>query len=145
MELLRLRFHEGLPIREIAARWKRDTAWVPHQYATAREEFKRAVDAGLEVAAKVPPAMAVPRPPQPAPGPRPTPGAGRGSGAGGGAKKNARKSKAKDDSRGWSKGRANGSGAGGSKPRTRAHPQSVSTGAHAAVALLDLRCYEYCC
>lgn len=107
--------------------------------------LQRAVDAGLEVAAKVPPAMAVPRPPQPAPGPRPTPGAGRGSGAGGGAKKNARKSKAKNDSRGWSKGRANGSGAGGSKPRTRAHPQSVSTGAHAAVALLDLTCYEYCC
>jgi RNA polymerase sigma-70 factor (ECF subfamily) len=33
VELLRLRFHEGLPIREIARRWQADAAVLHHQYA----------------------------------------------------------------------------------------------------------------
>ncbi len=42
-ELLRLRFQEGLPIREIAERWRVDAAQLHHAYATAREEFKAAL------------------------------------------------------------------------------------------------------
>lgn len=45
VELLRLRFQEGLPIREIAQRWDREASWVHHQYAEAREEFKEALRA----------------------------------------------------------------------------------------------------
>ena len=48
-ELLRLRFGEGLPIREIAARWDADPARVHRQYAKARAEYRRALEA--EVAA----------------------------------------------------------------------------------------------
>jgi RNA polymerase sigma-70 factor (ECF subfamily) len=48
VELLRLRFHEGLAIREIAARWGQDTARLHHEYASARQEFKKAL---LEVIA----------------------------------------------------------------------------------------------
>ncbi len=48
VELLRLRFHEGLPIREIADLWGRDPAELHHEYAKARREFK---DALLEVVA----------------------------------------------------------------------------------------------
>jgi RNA polymerase sigma-70 factor (ECF subfamily) len=40
VELLRLRFQEGLPIREIAARWQADAAALHHDYARARQEFK---------------------------------------------------------------------------------------------------------
>lgn len=40
-ELLRLRFEEGLPIREIAARWAEEPAHVHHEYARARDEFRR--------------------------------------------------------------------------------------------------------
>jgi RNA polymerase sigma-70 factor (ECF subfamily) len=40
VELLRLRFQEGLPIREIARRWQVEPAVVHHQYAKARHEFK---------------------------------------------------------------------------------------------------------
>lgn len=40
IELLRLRFEEGLPIREIAARWEQDPATVHSAYRKAREEFK---------------------------------------------------------------------------------------------------------
>jgi RNA polymerase sigma-70 factor (ECF subfamily) len=47
-ELLRLRFEEDLPVREIAARWREDPARVHKEYARAREEFKRAL---LEVVA----------------------------------------------------------------------------------------------
>jgi RNA polymerase sigma-70 factor (ECF subfamily) len=36
IELLRLRFHEGLPIRAIAARWQSDAATLHHEYAKAR-------------------------------------------------------------------------------------------------------------
>jgi RNA polymerase sigma-70 factor (ECF subfamily) len=43
VELLRLRFHEGLPIREIARRWEADAAAVHHEYARARQEFKAAL------------------------------------------------------------------------------------------------------
>jgi RNA polymerase sigma-70 factor (ECF subfamily) len=48
VELLRLRFHEGLPIREIARRWGADAAALHHEYARARQEFKAAL---LEVVA----------------------------------------------------------------------------------------------
>jgi RNA polymerase sigma-70 factor (ECF subfamily) len=43
VELLRLRFHEGLPIREIARRWRDDPATLHREYARAREEFKEAL------------------------------------------------------------------------------------------------------
>ncbi|MCI0639181.1 MAG: sigma-70 family RNA polymerase sigma factor [Gemmataceae bacterium] len=43
VELLRLRFHEGLPIREIAQRWQADPADLHHEYARARQEFKAAL------------------------------------------------------------------------------------------------------
>jgi RNA polymerase sigma-70 factor (ECF subfamily) len=43
LELLRLRFHEGLPIREIARRWGADAAALHHEYARARQEFKAAL------------------------------------------------------------------------------------------------------
>jgi RNA polymerase sigma factor (sigma-70 family) len=43
VELLRLRFQEGLPIREIAQRWQQDTETLHHEYARAREEFRAAL------------------------------------------------------------------------------------------------------
>jgi len=43
VELLRLRFGEGLPIRDIAARWKIEAAKLHHEYATARNEFRTAL------------------------------------------------------------------------------------------------------
>jgi RNA polymerase sigma factor (sigma-70 family) len=43
VELLRLRFHDGLPIRVIAARWQIDAATLHHEYARARQEFKAAL------------------------------------------------------------------------------------------------------
>jgi RNA polymerase sigma factor (sigma-70 family) len=43
VELLRLRFHEGLPIRDIAARWQTDAALLHHEYARARPEFRAAL------------------------------------------------------------------------------------------------------
>jgi RNA polymerase sigma-70 factor (ECF subfamily) len=43
VELLRLRFHDGLPIREIATRWQVEAARLHHEYATARQEFKAAL------------------------------------------------------------------------------------------------------
>jgi RNA polymerase sigma factor (sigma-70 family) len=48
VELLHLRFHDGLPIREIARRWDTDAAALHHEYARARREFK---DALLDVLA----------------------------------------------------------------------------------------------
>ena len=45
VSLLRLRFHDGLPIREIAARWRQDPAKLHHEYATARDEFRTALRA----------------------------------------------------------------------------------------------------
>jgi RNA polymerase sigma-70 factor (ECF subfamily) len=41
--LLRLRFEEGVPIREIARRWEMPADRLHHDYATARDEFKRAL------------------------------------------------------------------------------------------------------
>lgn len=43
VELLRLRFQGGLPIRDIAARWGEGAARLHHEYATAREEFRTAL------------------------------------------------------------------------------------------------------
>jgi RNA polymerase sigma factor (sigma-70 family) len=43
LELLRLRFHEGMPIREIARRWGLDAASLHHEYARARQEFRAAL------------------------------------------------------------------------------------------------------
>jgi RNA polymerase sigma-70 factor (ECF subfamily) len=43
VELLRLRFHENLPIRDIARRWGVEAARLHHEYATAREEFRAAL------------------------------------------------------------------------------------------------------
>ena len=43
VDLLRLRFHEGLPIRAIAARWHIEAATLHHEYAKARQEFKAAL------------------------------------------------------------------------------------------------------
>ena len=43
VELLRLRFHEGMPIREIARLWGLDAATLHHEYARAREEFRSAL------------------------------------------------------------------------------------------------------
>jgi len=48
VELLRLRFEENLPIREIAQRWSVDAARLHHDYALARQEFR---DALMEVVA----------------------------------------------------------------------------------------------
>jgi RNA polymerase sigma-70 factor (ECF subfamily) len=43
VELLHLRFHEGLPIRAIAHRWGVEPAQLHHEYARARQEFKEAL------------------------------------------------------------------------------------------------------
>ena len=43
VDLLTLRFQEGLPIRAIAERWGVDTARLHHDYARARDEFKQAL------------------------------------------------------------------------------------------------------
>lgn len=43
VELLRLRFQDDLPIRDIAARWNVDPAHLHREYAKAREEFKEAL------------------------------------------------------------------------------------------------------
>jgi hypothetical protein len=48
VELLRLRFQDSLPIREIAQRWSMDAAALHYEYARARQEFKAAL---MEVAA----------------------------------------------------------------------------------------------
>jgi RNA polymerase sigma-70 factor (ECF subfamily) len=48
VELLHLRFQEGLSIREIARRWEIEAAALHHEYARARQEFKAAL---LEVVA----------------------------------------------------------------------------------------------
>jgi len=43
VEMLALRFEEGLPIREIAARWSVDPDWLHHEYAKARRDFHEAL------------------------------------------------------------------------------------------------------
>lgn len=45
VQLLRLRFQEGLPIRAIAERWQANAAALHHEYAKARQEFKDALRA----------------------------------------------------------------------------------------------------
>jgi RNA polymerase sigma factor (sigma-70 family) len=45
VELLRLRFHDGLPVREIARRRGRDPDAVHREYARARAEFRAALAA----------------------------------------------------------------------------------------------------
>ena len=44
VELLRLRSREGLPIRDIAARWGAEPARVHKEYARARREFRKALE-----------------------------------------------------------------------------------------------------
>jgi RNA polymerase sigma-70 factor (ECF subfamily) len=46
-ELLRLRFEDGLPIRDIAERWQCDPPWLHHEFARARRDFKRALGQAL--------------------------------------------------------------------------------------------------
>lgn len=43
VELLRARFHDDLPIREIAKLWSVEPAWLHHEYARARDEFRDAL------------------------------------------------------------------------------------------------------
>ena len=43
LELLELRFRDGLEIRKIAELWKEDTAFLHHEYALARREFAKAL------------------------------------------------------------------------------------------------------
>ena len=43
IELLKLRFREGLPIRDIADQWAIDSTQLHGEYRRAREEFKRAL------------------------------------------------------------------------------------------------------
>ncbi|MCB9852027.1 MAG: sigma-70 family RNA polymerase sigma factor [Phycisphaerales bacterium] len=40
VELLRLRFHDDLPIRDIAAQWEADPTHLHREYAKARREFR---------------------------------------------------------------------------------------------------------
>jgi RNA polymerase sigma factor (sigma-70 family) len=47
LELLRMRFQEALPIREIARRWEADPATLHRDYAKAREEFRTALKAAI--------------------------------------------------------------------------------------------------
>ena len=46
-ELLRLRFHDGIPIRDIAKKWGEPAKRVHWAYARARHEFKTALTEGL--------------------------------------------------------------------------------------------------
>ena len=47
IELLRLRHEDDVPIREIARRWGVEASWLHHQYARARDEFRRALLAAV--------------------------------------------------------------------------------------------------
>jgi RNA polymerase sigma factor (sigma-70 family) len=47
VELLRLRFQRGLPVRAIAEHWQTDAATLHHEYAKARQEFKAALRAAV--------------------------------------------------------------------------------------------------
>ena len=44
VELLHLRFQDGLPIRDIATRWGVPAELVHHEYARARREFRKALE-----------------------------------------------------------------------------------------------------
>lgn len=43
VQLLKERFNKNRPIREIASEWQVDPAWLHHEYATARQEFRAAL------------------------------------------------------------------------------------------------------
>ncbi len=43
VQLLRLRFYEGLPIRDIARLWDEDATYLHREYAQARREFRRSL------------------------------------------------------------------------------------------------------
>ncbi len=45
VELLRLRFHDSLPIRDIAERWSADPVHIHREYAKARREFRDCLEA----------------------------------------------------------------------------------------------------
>lgn len=45
VRLLKARFQDGLPIRDIAAKWNVDAAKLHREYATARDEFRAALGA----------------------------------------------------------------------------------------------------
>jgi RNA polymerase sigma-70 factor (ECF subfamily) len=45
VQLLRLRFHDGLAIRDIAEHWGVEAAGLHHEYAVARDEFRAALRA----------------------------------------------------------------------------------------------------
>lgn len=47
VELLRLRFEEGRPIRMIASDWGCEADWLHHEFARARRDFKRALATAL--------------------------------------------------------------------------------------------------
>ena len=47
VELLRLRFEDNLPVREIASRWSMDPDKVHQEYRRARREFRRFLEAEL--------------------------------------------------------------------------------------------------
>jgi DNA-directed RNA polymerase specialized sigma24 family protein len=49
VEILRLRFSEGLPVREIAKRIGEENARVHKQYAKAREEFKACLREEIDI------------------------------------------------------------------------------------------------
>jgi RNA polymerase sigma factor (sigma-70 family) len=49
VEVLRLRFGEGLPIRTIAQRWDADPARIHRQYRRARQEFRDALHAEVSL------------------------------------------------------------------------------------------------
>ena len=58
VELLRLRFEENRPVREIAAAWGMEAALVHREYAKAREEFRAALAATVSEAERCTPAQA---------------------------------------------------------------------------------------
>ena len=45
VELLRMRFQDNRPIREIAQKWGVEADFLHHEYATARDEFREALRA----------------------------------------------------------------------------------------------------
>lgn len=49
VEILRLRFTPGLPIREIARLWNEDARTVHRQYEVARQEYREAPAGGNRV------------------------------------------------------------------------------------------------
>ena len=54
VELLRLRFDEGQPIRAIAEHWQVDPKWLHHQYEQAVKEFLVALKCVVGLAERCP-------------------------------------------------------------------------------------------